>query len=328
MSAWKIISFKDDVYTLCFFLRFPQTISMCIAFSLVASMGHERGAIGDWCLAIWCLCFIVTFFMSVFEYRYYYRNFPFFWYKLPITYACYAALLCLSTSIIYPVFYVQYLPHGPSRDRAIAASAFSCISCVLYAIDVAYTWKHYGFENIRCYVLTLPGLLKILESFVACVIFVFLSNTSLYLHQPALKWCVAVYSICFVQVAVAMLLRLGGWENRLPLPLPIFHLGLTVLSVLLYVSALVLWPLYQFDEKLGGQPHWDSDMSCVGELIDYGCIWEQRLAVAVLTAINLLIYVADLVYWTRQVSVGTEDQPSTPSPLHSQDVSLQSSAVP
>ena len=291
---------------------------MCVAFSLVASMGNERGTISNWCLAIWCLCFTVTVFVSMFECFYHDCNFPFFWYKFPITYACYVALLCPSTSIIYPVLYVQYLPDGPSRDRAIAASAFSCIACVLYAIDVACTWKHYKLRNIPCYVHTLPGLLKILESAVACAIFVFLSNTSLYLHQPALKWCVAVYSICFIQVAAAMLLRLRGWENRLPLRLPIFHLGQTLLSVLLCVSALVLWPLYQFDEKLGGQPHWYSDISCFDELTDYGCIWDQRLAVAILTAINLLIYTADLVYWARQVSVGTEDQPSTPLPLHSQ----------
>ncbi|KAI4560021.1 hypothetical protein MJT46_012259 [Ovis ammon polii x Ovis aries] len=235
-------------------------------------MGNERGTISNWCLAIWCLCFTMTVFISMFECFYHDGHFPFFWYKFPITYACYGALLCLLTSIIYPVLYVQYLPDGPSRDRAIAASTFPCIACVLCAMDVACTWKHYKLRNISCYVHTLPGLLKILESAVACAIFVFLSSTSLYLHQPALKWCVAVYSICFVQ----------------------------------------------FDEKLGGQPHWYSDMSCVDELADYGCIWNQRLAVAVLTAINLLISAADLVYWARQVSVGTEDQPSTPLSLHSQ----------
>lgn len=224
MSIREIIPDQEDVDTLCCFLRLPQAISMCVAFSLVASMGNERGAIGNWCLAIWCLCFTMTVFISMFECCYD-DYFPFFWFKFPITFACYAALLCLSTSIIYPILYVQYLPDGPSRDRAIAASAFPCIACVLYATDVACTWKHYKLRNIPCYVHTLPGLLKILESAVACAIFVFLSNTSLYLHQPALKWCVAVYSICFVQVAVATLLRLRGWENRLPLRLPIFHLG-------------------------------------------------------------------------------------------------------
>ncbi|XP_040113521.1 myeloid-associated differentiation marker-like [Oryx dammah] len=303
-------------------------ISTCVAFSLVASMGNERGAIGNSCLAIWCLCFIVTVSISMFECLYWQCNVLFCSYKLPITCACYAALLCLSTSIIYPILYVQYLPDGPFRDRAIAASAFSCIACVLYAIDVASTWKHYKLRNIRCYVHTLPGLLKILESAVACAIFVFLSNTSLYLHQPALVVCVALYSICFVQVAMAMLLRLRGWENKLPFRIPIFHLGLTLLSVLLYVSALVLWPLYQFDEKLGGQPHRYSEMSCIDELTEYGCVWDKRLAVAILTAINLLIYTADLVYWARQVSVATKDQPSIPYSFHSQGMSLQSSVVP
>ena len=198
MSTRRTISYQYNVDTLCCLLRFPQMISMCIAFSLVASMGHERGAIGNWCIAIWCLCFMVTFFISRFEHFYYGHNFTFLWYKLSITYACYAALFCLSTSIIYPAFYTKYLPHGPSRDQAITASAFSCIACVLYAIDVANTCERYKFKNIPCYMHTLPGLLKILESFVACVIFVFLSNTSLYVHQPALEWCVAVYSICFV----------------------------------------------------------------------------------------------------------------------------------
>ena len=237
MSTKGRIPCEENVGKWFCLLRLPQATSMCVAFSLVASMGNKRGAIGNWCLAFWSLCFTVTVFISMLECLDLRCKFLFFWYKFPIIFACYAALLCLSTSIIYPVLYVQYLPDGPSRDRAIAASAFSCIACVLYAIDVACTWKHYKLRNIPCYVHTLPGLLKILESAVACAIFVFLSNTSLYLHQPALKWCVAVYSICFVQVAVAMLLRLSGWENRLPFQLPIFHLGQTLLSVLLYVSA-------------------------------------------------------------------------------------------
>ena len=68
---------------------------MCVAFSLVASMGNERGTISNWCLAIWCLCFTVTVFVSMFECFYHDCNFPFFWYKFPIIFACYAALLCL-----------------------------------------------------------------------------------------------------------------------------------------------------------------------------------------------------------------------------------------
>ena len=46
------------------------------------------------------------------------------------------------------------------------------------------------------------------------------------------------------------------------------------------------------------------------------CTSDQRLAVAVLTAaINLLVYEAGLVYWARQLSVGTKALPSTPDSL-------------
>ena len=126
----------------------------------------------------------------------------------------------------------------------------------------------------------------------AGVIFAFLSNSSLYLHQLALEWCVAVYSICFILATVTTLLNLGEWEHRLPVEAVI-----TMLSVLLYVSALVLWPLYQFNQEFGGQPQRSSDVSCSDELPSTLCIWDQKLTVAILTAINLLIYVADMAYW-------------------------------
>ncbi|EPY75440.1 myeloid-associated differentiation marker-like protein [Camelus ferus] len=64
--------------------------------------------------------------------------------------------------------------------------------------------------------------------------------------QPALVWCVAVYSICFILGAVNFLVNNCDCDNdqRLPIPFPRFLVGQTVLSVLLYTSAVVLWPLY------------------------------------------------------------------------------------
>ena len=46
-------------------------------------------------------------------------------------------------------------------------------------MQVACTWNGYKIVNTTCYVLTVPGLLKVLETFMAGVIFAFLSNTSL-----------------------------------------------------------------------------------------------------------------------------------------------------
>ena len=47
------------------------------------------------------------------------------------------------------------------------------------------------------------------------------------------------------------------------LPVEVVH---TLLIVLLYTSALVLWPLYQFYEKLGGKPQPSSDEDCIDGL--------------------------------------------------------------
>ncbi|XP_057580424.1 myeloid-associated differentiation marker-like [Hippopotamus amphibius kiboko] len=312
---------------MCWSLRLMQLSCTCMAFSLVADMGIQRGDIGTLSLFFWCSCFALTLIISIVELCRLPSRFRFFWYNFPITYACYAALTCFSASITYCISYVQFLPDGPYRDRAVAATAFSGIACVLYAIEVTYMWDCYSLDEITCYVHTVPGLLKVLETFVSGFTFGFLSNTNLYLHQPALVWCVAVYSICFISAAVVLLLNMGKGEHRPAVNSPIFQAVLTLLSVLLYVSALVLWPLYQFYEEFGGQPQRSSDRSCTNGLTYYVCSWDQRLSATILTAINLLIYVADVVYWARQVSAGTEDVPSAPDPLCSPEVSLQSSDV-
>ena len=292
---------------MCCLLRLPQLFCTCMAFSLVVDMGILRGAVGNWSMSMWCLCFAMTLIISIVELCKLQSHFPFFWYNLPIIYTCYAALLCLSAFIIYATTHVHFLPYGPYRDRAIMATAFSCVASIFYAMEVACSWQYYELSEIPCYVHTMPGLLKVLETFVAYLIFEFLSHTSLYLHQPALEWCVAMYSICFFPAALTILGNLAEWKYRPPVTVPIFQFLLTLLSVLLYVSTLVLWLLYQFNEKFGGQPQQSNYMDCIDGLTYYICTWDEELAVAVLTALNLLIYVADLVYWARQVSVGTED---------------------
>uniref|UniRef100_A0A4W2C7D7 MARVEL domain-containing protein n=1 Tax=Bos indicus x Bos taurus TaxID=30522 RepID=A0A4W2C7D7_BOBOX len=310
------------VFSMCCCLRLPQLFSTCVAFSLVADMGFRRGAIGNWSMSFWCVCFAMTLIITIVDLYRADSLFPFFWCNISVTYACYAALICLSASIIYSITYVQFVPYGPYRDRAIAATAFSCIASVLYVIEVAGMGACYELKETFFYVHTTQALLKVLETFVAGVIFAFLSNTSLYLHQPALEWCVAVHSICFILAAVVLLLDLAEWKYMPPVPFSIFRLVLSLLSVLLYISALVLWPLYQFSEELGGQPQRSSDEDCMDELTYDMCAWDQRLAVAVLTAVSLLVYVADLGYWARQVSVGTEDQPRD-----SQEVSSPNSDI-
>ena len=292
-----------------YFLRTLQLLSTCVAISLVGSLDSWTVPTSTWSFVILCFCCLMTLIILIIESLALQYRFSFSWGDFLLCHACYLALFCLLVSIIYPTTYVQFLPCNPSRDRAIAATAFCFISTVSYATEAIWIlgWPRTG--DFTGYTGSLPFLLKMLETLVACVILPFISNPSLYMDHPLLVSCVAVYSICFILGIVTILLNLANCENWLPISSSVFHLVLSLLSVLLYIGALVLWPLYQFDEKFGGQPERSRDVSCQHRLTNYVCVWDQRLAVAILTAINLLIYMADLVYWAHHVSVGTEDQP-------------------
>ena len=170
-------------------------------------------------------------------------------------------------AVIFGPTYIQFYDPGPARNRAITATAFSCAAALLYAIEVAWVCRRPG--RMSCFWPTFPGVLRRLENYAANIIFAFICNTDLYVHQPALVWCVAAYSICLFLGAVALLLYLGGYSNKLPICFPIFLLGLALLSIFLYTSALILWLLYQFDENFGGQPQWSSDVSCRHQLTPF-----------------------------------------------------------
>ncbi|XP_061250364.1 myeloid-associated differentiation marker-like isoform X2 [Bos javanicus] len=314
-----------------YFLRTLQLLSTCVAISLVGSLDSWTVPTSTWSFVILCFCCLMTLIILIIESLALQYRFSFSWGDFLLCHACYLALFCLLVSIIYPTTYVQFLPCNPSRDRAIAATAFCFISTVSYATEAIWIlgWPRTG--DFTGYIGSLPFFLKMLETLVACVILPFISNPYLYMDHPLLVSCVAVYSICFILGIMTILLNLANYENWLPISSSMFHLVLSLLSVLLYIGALVLWPLYQFDERFGGQPERSRDVSCQHRLTNYVCIWDQRLAVspdtavailsavAILTAINLLIYVADLVYWAHHVSVGTEDQPGTPDHLCSQE---------
>ncbi|KAM9093648.1 LOW QUALITY PROTEIN: myeloid-associated differentiation marker-like [Megaptera novaeangliae] len=285
-----------------------KLLSTCVAFSLVARVGTWSRAISNWYLFIWYFCFVVTLIILIVELCGLQSCFPLYWYNFSINHACHATLFCLSASIVFAITYIQFLPQGPTRDHAIAATAFSCIAAVAYATEVVWTWACYLPGELTSLMGTMHSLLKLLQNFVANVIFAFICSPHLCQPQPALVWCVAVYPICFLLGTMALLLGLVDCDNRQPI-FCIFLLGLSLLSVLPYASALVLWPLYQFSKKFGGQPQRSSDVSCSDELPSTMCICDQQLAVAILTAINLLTYMADTVYWALLVFVGTEDHP-------------------
>lgn len=267
-------------------VRVAALLFTCVAFS-VAAHGADLSNRGmaDWCIFCWAFSFACTLLVLLVEQFGLQARAPVSWSNFPITIACYAALLCLSASIIFPLYFIKGQQfRGDERSYRIAATIFSCLAAVAYMGEVSLSRARPG--EVAGYMATAPGLLKVCQTFVACVIFILVSQPVSYNHYPALEWCMAVYCICFILSMAVVVLCVGECTGCLPIPFSKFLSAYGLLAVAMYLSATIIWPVFQFSERY----RYTSDLS-------------NLIAVAVLTALNFLLYLADLAYTARLVFV-------------------------
>ncbi|XP_069776204.1 myeloid-associated differentiation marker homolog [Narcine bancroftii] len=275
--------------------RLAAVLFTCLAFSLVIHAGAWSGRLGSWCIFAWIFSFTGTTLVLLLELTGLVGKAPVSWRNAPIALAALCSLLCLSASIIYPIYFVDVAGRS-EKGYTISATIFSCLATLANAAEVSYSRARPG--ETSGYMATVPGLLKVVEAFMACVIFVFVPGAG-YTRYPALQWCLAVYSICFILAVIVILLCVTERTAWLPSPLERSLGAYALLCGLLYVSATVVWPIYCFDKRYGSPQR---PSHCPG----YGtCSWDLQVAVACLTAFNLLVYVADLVHSGRLVFIRT-----------------------
>ncbi|KAI7814246.1 myeloid-associated differentiation marker homolog [Triplophysa rosa] len=277
--------------------RLAALVFTCVAFSVASHGGSLPDGMGDWCVFCWAFSFAGTVLVLLVELLGLQSRAPVSWTNFPITFACYAALLCLSASIIFPLYFVKGSRNQEMRDHRIASTVFSCLATLAYLVEVSLARARPG--EVAGYMATVPGLLKVCETFVASVIFVFISDPVSYNSHAALKWCMAVYCICFVISAAIVVLCVGECTGCLPFPFARFLSAYALLAVAMYLTATIIWPVFKFDNSHSGSSS-RPDFCRGGPGL---CYWDKWVAVAVLTALNFLIYLADLAYSARLVFV-------------------------
>lgn len=278
--------------------RLAALVFTCVAFSVASHGGGISGGMADWSVFCWAFSFAGTLLVLLVELMGLQSRAPVSWNNFPITFACYATLLCLSASIIFPLYFLKGDPyHSEARDHRIAATVFSCLATVAYFVEVSLARARPG--EVAGYMATVPGLLKVCETFVACIIFVFISDPISYDGHSALKWCLAVYCICFVISAAIVVLCVGECTGCLPFPFARFLSAYALLAVIMYLTATIIWPVFKFDSRYSGS----SSRPNICRNSHGLCPWDKLVAVAVLTALNFLIYLADLTYSARLVFV-------------------------
>ncbi|XP_073427265.1 myeloid-associated differentiation marker homolog [Dendrobates tinctorius] len=266
-------------------------IFACVTFSLVAHSGRWSGRVGDLCMFSWCFSFVVTVVILLVEFAGVQKQMPVSWKNFPFTFAMFAVLMCLSASIIYPLYFLEDRSYGSSkRTYEIVATVFSCLTTLAYIIEVSLTRAQPG--EVIGYMATVPGLRKAIESYIPCVIFVFISDPPLYESHDALHWCMSVYCFCFILSILVIILCVGECTSWLPCAFEKFLSAYALLAILFYASALIIWLIFQFSSK---NP--DICRSSSGKL--ELCNFDKVIAIADLTSCNLIFYVGDLVHSVR-----------------------------
>uniref|UniRef100_A0A3B4T7N6 Myeloid-associated differentiation marker-like n=1 Tax=Seriola dumerili TaxID=41447 RepID=A0A3B4T7N6_SERDU len=257
-------------------IRILAAILTCMCFSLVATVGYSSSPYWAWCMFTWVFCFFFTLLILILEFTTVSAKLPFAWDDSTAAFAILSSLMCLATSIIYPTFFTCNTCH-----REIGASVMSWLCFGVYAGEVALTRLRPSGQNSG-FLSTLPGIMKILETFLACLIFMSLERQQ-YVGSPGLQWCVAVYSLCFIFCIIIILLTIGQLTS-IPFSFDKLVIVYNILAAVMYSTAMVIWPLYSFSNNK--RPN-----NC-GHL----CPWDKLVMVTFMTIFNFIVYTLDSVY--------------------------------
>ncbi|XP_069037154.1 myeloid-associated differentiation marker-like protein 2 [Lepisosteus oculatus] len=273
---WKLLRKAKGILLLL------EIILSLLAFSLAASRGFYFHPYEAWCMFVWVFCFLLMLAILVLQVTLLYLFLPIKWKDFTTAMAMLCTLMVLSASVIYSVLYVCW-----DCITAVAVAIVSFLCFLAYAVDTVIVKRKRKLKSKSGYLSNLPGFLGVLESFVACILFAsvgsyFTANAHYFIH-PALKWCVFVYAVCFPVTVLIIVLNISPLIRLLCFAFDkaavIFH----VLAVLLYASAVVLWPLYGFRNH-------PRPSECLH------CSWDDLVVVTVMTVFNLIFYLLDLYY--------------------------------
>lgn len=259
-------------------VRALATVLTCASFSLAATVVHSGSSYWAWCMFTWFFCFFFSLLILILEFSTLSEKAPFSWDDFTAAFAVLAALMCLTVSIIYPTFFTC-----KTCDLQIAAAVLSWFSFAAYVGEVVLTRLLPERRENNGFLSTAPGLMKMLESFLACLIF-----ASLELHQYSksseLQWCVAVYSLCFIFTILVIVVSAGQLTSFFPVAFDKLVTVFNAVAAAMYMTAMVIWPLYSL---------WKSKRpsNC-----GHHCSWDKLVVVTFMTILNFIVYTTDTVY--------------------------------
>ena len=261
-------------------LRIVALVLTCMSFGLVASVGviaSQESSYWAWCMFTWSFCCFFTLVILILEFTTLSAKVPVSWEDFTTAFAMLATLMCLAASAIYSAFFTC-----STCPRQIGGTITSWFCFLTYGSEVVLT-RLRPRGQISGFLSTVSGLLKILETFVACIIFTSLDPAK-YSGSPGLQWCVAVYCMCFICALLIILLTIGQLLSYFPVSFELLVTVSNVLAAMMYMTTMVIWPLYSFQ---GNFPN--------------SALWNKLLVVTFMSIFNFIVYTIDSVFSIRLV---------------------------
>ncbi|XP_062869347.1 myeloid-associated differentiation marker-like protein 2 [Trichomycterus rosablanca] len=276
-------------------LHLTQLALGCTVISLVAHIAGYSGIYGTYCMVAWCICFALSASIFALDVTRLNLCIQVSWENLTVTLAALAALLYLTASIVYPAVFVRSdCPYKDCevRNFRIAVTVCSWVACLAYVAEVYLSRAKPGHS----YMSTSSGILKVIQAYAGCGIFINLANGTEFWHHGATVYCVVVFVLCFTVTVLVVGLNVCKRTTFMHLPLDRFVALYSFAAVVLYMSAAVIWPVFCFDKKYGAPLR---PQGCPGGK----CAWDSQLIVTVFCFLNLGLYIADLCCSQRRRQV-------------------------
>ncbi|XP_010887190.1 myeloid-associated differentiation marker-like protein 2 [Esox lucius] len=266
-------------------LRLVEIILCVLALIIPLFRGRMVNPYGIYCQFVWVFSAAVAVVLLVFEIR-----------ALNVLLA--ACLpdwddLCCGLTML-----CAFMVTAATLIFAIVFGCLSCISssfCVIFSLAAAVVFLVDSvLRKMKCpkgYLSNLRGILRLTEAVVTCVVLAGSTNYFLGVEKefrpPAMVWCIVVYVVCFPVTVLIVIVNLCSLLKGFIACIGLNKLELVfnIVAVILYLSALILWPVFGYKHYREYNPP-----NC-----DY-CRHDDLDVVTVGTVVNLVLYVVDLVF--------------------------------
>lgn len=262
-------------------LHMAQILLSVVTFVLACFRGGSTHTYWNYAMFTWAFCPIMTLIITIiemFKLDIILNLFCMDWPDFATGMAMSSTLMTVSVAITYANFYAC-LSLKCLYGWIVSAFAFLC--GFVYTLEVVK--DKFMDKKKGSYLAALPGFFKVLEAFVSCMIFISLTG---YRDKPVLILCIIAYAIPFpilpLIIATNILKKL---KMCLPFNLDRFVFIFLVISVVLYIFAAIVWPIFTF--RNNPRP---------SECPPSFCIWAIQFMVLFMTYVNLILFTLDLIF--------------------------------